>query len=377
VLFTYNLFLEMNKELLEKYCKNACTEEELSSVLEWLEGSARTPEEGKNLLFKLWEEIPEEESDHQTNFDLILDKLHHKVNLGQSKKLLEEADQNLLKYKRRMHFINILMRASAILILPVLSFGLYMSFKYQSINQGQVSVNQAYNEVFSSVDAITKVTLPDGSNVWLNHSSTLKYPAMFQGNTRIVELNGEGYFEVSHNPKMPFIIKTGELRIKALGTTFNIMAYPEEDRIETSLINGNVELQRTESDGKIIPMLKMSPTDLAIFHKNNHNINIRTIDDDRYFSWKEGKLVFNKEPIGEVVKKLGRWFNVDIQVKDPELLDLTYTATFVSETLPQVLELFTLMSPVSYSISNRKLMSNGTYTKRKIILSCRKDKNKI
>jgi len=367
----------MNKELLEKYCKNACTEEELSSVLEWLEGSARTPEEGKNLLFKLWEEIPEEESDHQTNFDLILDKLHHKVNLGQSKKLLEEADQNLLKYKRRMHFINILMRASAILILPVLSFGLYMSFKYQSINQGQVSVNQAYNEVFSSVDAITKVTLPDGSNVWLNHSSTLKYPAMFQGNTRIVELNGEGYFEVSHNPKMPFIIKTGELRIKALGTTFNIMAYPEEDRIETSLINGNVELQRTESDGKIIPMLKMSPTDLAIFHKNNHNINIRTINDDRYFSWKEGKLVFNKEPIGEVVKKLGRWFNVDIQVKDPELLDLTYTATFVSETLPQVLELFTLMSPVSYSISNRKLMSNGTYTKRKIILSCRKDKNKI
>jgi len=361
----------MNKELLEKYSKNACTEEELNSVLEWFERSARTPE-GKTLLFKIWEELPEEESNLQIDFDLVLNKIHHKVNLGQSKKLLEEADQNLIRYKKRKHFINIIAKTAAILMLPVLSFGLFMTFKYQSIKPGQVIVNLAYNEVFSSVDAITKVTLPDGSNVWLNHSSSLKYPAIFNGNTRSVELNGEGYFEVSHNPKMPFVVKTGELQIKALGTTFNIMAYPEEDRIETSLINGNVELQRTGSDGKIIPMLKMSPTDLAIFHKNNYNISIRTIDDDRYFSWKEGKLVFNKEPIGEVAKKLGRWFNVDIQVKDPQLLDLTYTATFVSETLPQVMELFTLMSPVSYSISDRKLMSNGTYTKRKIILSCRK-----
>jgi transmembrane sensor len=361
----------MNKELLVKYSNNACTEEELSSVLEWLMESARTPE-GKTLLFKIWEEMPEEESDPQTNFDSILDKLHHKVNLGQSKKLLEEADQNLVKYKSRIHFKNILIRAAAILILPVLSYGLYMSLKYQSINHSQVSVNQAYNEVFSSVDAITKVTLPDGSNVWLNHSSSLKYPAIFHGNARNVELNGEGYFEVSHNSKMPFIVKTGDLQIKALGTTFNIMAYPEEDRIETSLINGQVELQRTESGGKVIPILKMRPTDLAIFQKSNNKISIHTIDDDRYFSWKEGKLVFNKEPMGEVVKKLGRWFNVDIQVKDTELLSLTYTATFVSETLPQVMDLFTLMSPVRYSISNRKLISNGTYTKRKIILSYRK-----
>ena len=135
-------------------------------------------------------------------------------------------------------------------MLPVLGFGLYMSFKYQSVRHGQISVNQAYNEVFSSVDAITKVTLPDGSNVWLNHSSTLKYPAMFQGDSRTVELTGEGYFEVAHNPKIPFIVKAGEIQVVAHGTTFNIMAYPDEDRIETSLINGSVELQRLNQIGK-------------------------------------------------------------------------------------------------------------------------------
>jgi transmembrane sensor len=361
----------MNKELLKKYFSNCCTEEELTSVLAWFEESAPTSE-GKSILNKIWEELPEEESNPQIDFDLILDKIHHKVNLIQSKKLLEEADQNLSKYKRKKHFINMLTRVAAILMLPVFTFGLYMSLKYTSIKHDQISVKQAYNEIFSSVDAITKVTLPDGSNVWLNHSSTLKYPARFQGDFRTVELTGEGYFEVTHNPKIPFIVTAGKIQIKALGTAFNIMAYPDADRIETSLINGSVELQRTKPDGNVIPLLKMKPTDLAIFKKSNDEISICTINDDRYFSWKDGKLVFNKEPISEVVKKLSRWFNVDIQVKDPELLELTYTATFVHETLPQVMELISMVSPVSYSISDREEVSSGTFSKRKIILSYRK-----
>jgi transmembrane sensor len=208
----------MNKELLKKYCSNCCTEVELSSVLAWFEVSAKTAE-GKSLLFEIWDELPDEDCNLQIDFDFILDKIHHKVNLDLSKKLLEVANQNLIKYKRRKHFINVLTRVAAILMLPVFSFGLYMSFKYQSSRHDQIFVNQTYNEVFSSVDAITKVSLPDGSNVWLNHSSTLKYPAMFQGDYRTVELTGEGYFEVAHNPKIPFVVKAGEIQVLARGTT--------------------------------------------------------------------------------------------------------------------------------------------------------------
>jgi ferric-dicitrate binding protein FerR (iron transport regulator) len=248
---------------------------------------------------------------------------------------------------------------------------MYISYKYQSSRHIQASVNQAYNEVFSSVDAITKVTLPDGSNVWLNHNSSLKYPSSFQGNSRITELEGEGYFEVAHNAKIPFIVKTGEIQIKATGTTFNIMAYPDEARVETSLIEGKVELELMDHAGKLTPLIRLKPSDLAIFKKTGYEITTRTISDDRYFSWKEGKLVFNEEPMGEVAKKLGRWFNVDIKIEDPELLELTYTATFVQETLPQVLELMAMASPIKYSISKREKMSNGTFSKRKIILSHR------
>jgi transmembrane sensor len=367
--------MNLNKELLEKYCNNCCTEEEISSVLAWFEKSAGTSY-GKSLLFKIWDELPDEDGNNKTNFDLLLGRIHREINLTQSKKLLQKADQNLIKYKRRENFMKILTRAAAILMIPVLSFGLYMSFKYQSAKYGQASVNQAYNEVFSSVDAITKVTLPDGSNVWLNHSSSLKYPAMFHGNTRSVELNGEGYFEVIPNSKMPFVVNAGEIQIKALGTVFNIMAYPNEDKIETSLIKGRAKLQRIDKSDKIIPLLTMKPTDLCIFQKENKEITTSTIYDDRYFSWKNGKLSFNKEPIDEVVKILSRWFNIEIQVKDTELLELTYTATFVHETLPQVLELMSLVSPISYSISDREEISPGTFSKRKVILSYSKKLNK-
>jgi transmembrane sensor len=361
----------MNKELLEKYCNNNCTEEELSSVLEWFEVSARTSE-GKALLFKLWEGLPNAESKYEINFDLLLDKIHHKVNLVQSRELLDKADQNLIKYNRRRKFLSIITRVAAILMLPLLGFELFMSFKHLSTKYSQISVNRAYNEVFSSVDAITKVSLPDGSKVWLNHSSTLKYPAMFEGDFRTVELIGEGYFEVAHNPKIPFIVKSGEIQILALGTTFNVLAYPDEDDIEVSLLSGIIELERLNTDRKLVSILKMKPSDLAIYHKSDkETINLK-IEDDRNYSWKDGKLIFKKEPIGGVVKKLGRWFNVDIQVQDLELLELTYTATFVNETLPQVLDLLTMVTPMNYSISNRKEISKGIFTKRKVILSYKK-----
>jgi transmembrane sensor len=357
----------MNKELLEKYFSNCCTEEELDSVLVWFKESARTVE-GKSLLFKLWEDLSDEDVNDEKNYNQLLGRIHHEINLSQSKNLLEEADQDLIRYKRKERFIRTFTRAAAILLFPVLGFGLYMSARYQSVKENQFVANQAYNEVFSSVDAITKVTLPDGSNVWLNHSSSLRYPAMFQGDSRGVELKGEGYFEVFHNPAKPFIVTAGAIDIKALGTTFNVMAYPEEDKIETSLIEGCVELQREGACRRPNKLIKMIPTDLAIFRKSNNEFTICTISDDRYFSWIDGKLVFNEEPIGEVAKKLSRWFNVDIQIKDPKLDELTYTGTFVDETLPQVMELMAMISPVSYTISARKEISSGIFSKRKVII---------
>ena len=361
----------MNKELLKKYCNNNCTKEELGSVLTWFEKFAGTFE-GKSLLFRIWEELPEEGVNSTNNFDLLLNRIHHEINLVESKKLMTNEDQTSIKHKNVEKFITIFTRVAAILILPVLGFGLYISTKYQSVRHGQENVSHTYSEVFSSDDAITKVTLPDGSNVWLNHGSTLRYPTFFQGVTRTVELTGEGYFEVAHNPKRPFTVKAGEIQILALGTSFNVLAYPDEDRIETSLIEGTIEIQRMDEDKNVINLLVTQPLELVIYDKADKGIITHSIKDERYYSWKDGKLIFKKVPMGEVVKKLSRWFNVDIQIKDPELLELTYTATFIHENLQQVMELLSIVSPIDYSISNREENSDGTFSKRKVVLTYKK-----
>ncbi len=361
----------MNKELIKKYFNNNCSEKELKAVLDWFTDYAHLPE-GKALLYNIWEELDEQAPGEKADYDTNLCKIHHEINIRQSKILIDNSENDLVRYNRRQYIISLIRNVAATLLLPVLGLGIYYSARYYSAKSNQTSVNQSYNEVFSSVDAITKVTLPDGSNVWLNHSSSLRYPAAFQGRSRNVELKGEGYFEVTHNSKIPFVVQAGEIQIKAIGTTFNIMAYPEDDRIETSLINGQVELQRMGTNGKVVPLLTMKPTDLAVFEKSNNEISTHAIADDRYFSWKDGKLVFNAEPMEDVVKKLSRWFNADIRIEDPELKGLTLTATFVHETLPQVMDLLTLVSPVSYTITGRTADTDGTFSKRKIILSYRK-----
>jgi ferric-dicitrate binding protein FerR (iron transport regulator) len=283
------------------------------------------------------------------------------------------SDDNTAGFMKIQNIKRTLLRVAAIMLLPLLIYSLFMTFKYYSSKRTESLASQSYNEVFSSIDAITRVTLPDGSNVWLNHSSSLRYPSFFRSDKRTIELTGEGFFEVVHNSKVPFIVKAGDIEIMATGTTFNVLAYPGENRIETSLINGNVEIMGPDNNGKRSSLLKMKSHDLAIYQISDGKINTFSINDDRYYSWKDGKLIFSEEPLGEVIKKLRRWYNVDIQAKDPEILDLTLTATFVHESLPQVMELLAMIIPINYSISSRQEINNGTFTKRMVILSKRKN----
>jgi transmembrane sensor len=360
----------MNKRLVEKYLSNNCNEQELEMVLSWFRDSADKAD-GQAILRRIWEELPENDFAMTINFDSLLNRIHHNINMHQTKLLIENANYDLVKYNRRQYLMKLIRNAAAILLLPVLSLGLFFSYKYYSVKSFQLSTIQAYNEVFSSFDAITKITLPDGSTVWLNHNSSLRYPSAFTEKSRKVELKGEGYFDVAHNSKSPFIVSAGEIQVVAYGTTFNVMAYPEENKIEATLITGRVELMKSLPDKKTTTLYKMNPSDHTIYYKDDNEVLTKRFMDERYFSWKEGKLIFTAEPMDEVVKKLSRWFNVDIQMKDPELSDITLTATFVHETLPQVMGLLAIVSPVNYSISKRKVNSDGTFPREKVILSYR------
>lgn len=336
----------------------------------WFRDEAATSE-GRALLNRIWEEQPEDEAKLATDFGSILNSIHHNINVKQAETLIQNAGSDLSRSIRRTYILRFIRNAAAIILLPVLGLGLFYSLKYYSARSSQASTLQAFNEVFSSFDAITKVTLPDGSKVWLNHSSSLRYPANFSVKSREVELVGEGYFEVMHDPKSPFKVGAGEIEIIAHGTSFNVMAYPEEDKIETSLIDGSVELIKSLPGEKRTSLSFMNPKDYAVYYKGSDEVIKMTISDERYFSWKDGKLIFTAEPLGEVVKKLSRWYNVDIQMTDPRLSDLTLTATFVHETLPQVMGLLAIITPVDYKISERKMNGDGTFSRTEVILSYR------
>ena len=361
----------MEKEILEKYFRNNCTEEELETVLEWFSFQGDNPET-KKLMYCIWNELPDSGSSGDADFESLLSRIHHRINLQESTILIDKANNDVVNYNRRQRLFRILRNVAAIMLFPVIGAGLFFLVRYYSDKSDYSSANIAYNEVIASVDAITKVTLPDGSNVWLNHSSSLRYPAIFNKKARNVELKGEGYFEVAHNEKIPFEVSAGDLKIRAVGTTFNVMAYPEEIRIETSLIDGVVEICKEEKGraGKEL-VYKMKPNDLTIYNKENHDFITRTISDGRYFSWKDEKLIFTADRMEDAVKKLSRWFNVEIEIKDPEINEFPLTATFVSETLQQVMELLSMIVPINYSISERKEIINGEFSKQKVVI-CQK-----
>jgi transmembrane sensor len=361
----------MDNDLLNQYFQNSCTEDELNTIIEWFKHSAGTSE-GRDILFRLLDRIPEDSGGKEDDrMDRILEIIHQRIDLKKSEKLIEQTGNEAVRASRRKHFIGILSKVAAAILIPVFLFGLYTSARYLSYSDEMIAASMTYYEVSSSADAITKVDLSDSTVVWLNHKSKLRYPARFEGDCRSVELTGEGYFDVAHNPDIPFVVRTGMMDVIARGTEFNVCAYPDDDKIETTLVEGMIEFEEAINRTKGQKVVSLRPSERLIYNRKDNEWISHMVEDDRYYAWKNGKLVFENETMEEVVKKLSRWFNVDIEIKDPALNDLTYTATFIDETLPQVMELLAIATPIKYSISNRVKSDDDTFSKRKVVMSAR------
>ncbi|SFB80741.1 FecR protein [Parapedobacter composti] len=150
------------------------------------------------------------------------------------------------------------------------------------------------------------VTLPDGTQVWLNAASSITYPIMFTENERTVTISGEVYFEVKRFKDMAFVVTAGDTRIKVLGTHFNVSAYEDEPSVRTTLLEGSVQVQK----GRESRLL--NPGQQAETWPNQDKITIRKVDVEEATAWKNGYFLFNNEPVADAMKKIGRWYNVDI-----------------------------------------------------------------
>lgn len=352
----------MTKELLIKFLNDQCTGEELKEVILWIKNdSLSTTSRYWGLYdwnnFKSEKNLPDKEK-----FGSLLDKIHHKINI---------SNYNLSRKKSIELITGWITKAAATLLIPVLAFLVYTLTDKQSETPQYAEMAVDSLEIVAPTGSKTRVEFSDGSEVYLNHGSKIKYPQKFTGNIREVLLSGEGYFKVAHDPEKPFIVRTTDLNIKALGTTFNVFAYPDEKVVATTLIEGKVVLEQKTKSQDIKSLGTMVPSQHVSYNKETGEIFSTKGEIEKYISWKEGKLIFKRDSIVLIAHRLSRWYSVDIEIKDDEVRDYTYTATFIDESLSHILDLLKDAAPIDYKRIPRKRLPDSTFTRQKIIIEKR------
>jgi len=239
--------------------------------------------------------------------------------------------------------ITIITRIAAVLTLPLLAFTVWSLFFQEK--QTELAQNEiTWHEIQSPAGMRSHVVLPDGSDLWLNAESKIKYSIPFSRENRRVELSGEAFLKVVKNEKSPFVVNAGAAEVKVLGTQFNVKAYPEDEQLEVALTEGSIEFTGTTTDGKKAAAT-LIPNDFLSMNKNTGKIHLESKNLNKHISWVKNTIIFDETPMPEVAKTLERWYGVKVIVANPEINKYRFTTTFENESLFRVLELLELSSP--------------------------------
>jgi ferric-dicitrate binding protein FerR (iron transport regulator) len=346
----------MTKELLKKFLMEKCTEEEFEQLLQWMREESLSSS-GRALIEEIWKEYEPETIRDKLKYDRILDTIHHRINIRQQERILP-----VIKSQPGKNVLSVITRVAAVLLLPVLLVLIYTIINDRA---GKLAGNTNDVEVISPLSSKMFIELGDGTKVWLNNGSKLKYPYRFTGKNRKVFLTGEAYFKIAPNKKMPFIVGTSDIEVKATGTEFNVMAYPEDPVIETALVEGQVILYRR---GNGEEFKTMRPNECLKFNTQHQTYEVDSGNLGKYILWKDGQLTFKNDAIEQVAEKLARWYNIDISFSDAKAKEFTYTATFADESLQQVLELMQLATPITCELIPSKRLPDGSHSKRIVVI---------
>ena len=264
--------------------------------------------------------------------DKILDKLvastrtpRGRYSANESYKLLEKQLVRKSRYTIPLHIWGTVASAAAIALICIVSWYAYEFWTPSSMQ----TINTLANRI--------EITLPDGSEVMLNHFSSLSYPKSFKGNQRDVTLSGEAFFNVTKNPKQPFIVSAEMVKVQVLGTQFNIEAYHNNPEVKTTLIEGSVSVSIDSTTKQIV----LQPNESAIYNKNNKtlefSLNNFTAAD---IAWQKNAYIFDKLTLRDITRKLSNSFGVNIEIEDEDLASYRLTAKFNNnETLEEILTL--------------------------------------
>ncbi len=308
--------------LIEKYKKGECSPREKELLENYLESFQNNPGE--------WNEK------EMGSRRIIEEKIYSEI--------MNNINKEKYHYLTRAFFSpSLLKQAASIIFFIALASGvLYLSGVFRPV------ANQvAWQEKITSSGEISQLTLPDGSKVILNADSKLKYPGQFNGAKRTVYLEGEAYFEVHHNINKPFIVHAGNLSTAVLGTKFNVSAYPGNNTISVSLIEGKVKVSRDEN-GRSDKLVILKPEEQILYNKLNNKSTLGIFDSIEAIGWKDKTYKFDNEALSEVLPKLERAYGVKFELTDQRFLTQKITVKFENSSLQTVIEVIKNLTGLDY-----------------------------
>ena len=329
------------KNIIYNYLEGSSAKEDAQEALDLI-----SEEENKNLLEEYWMIVTQQSDKKLINKKALLGRIHHQINT--------QAKET----GRKTTLIPLMTRIAAVLLIPLL---IYTAWDFYA--ESRVVNQEQFAEVASQTGVITSINLPDGSKVWLNNFTTIRYPLDFS-KSREVFVEGEAYFEVVHRNRDRFTVNTNDISVEVLGTKFNVSAYRED--IETSVVLSEGKVRILNETGGISEVLK--PNDKFSLDKAELTASVLPVNSNDYSSWRMGYLSFREEPLSEVIKKMERWYNVDIEMADKKKKKLNYRGTFKDEPLEEVLRLISLTAPLKYTINKRIENHNGEYDRKQVII---------
>lgn len=357
----------MELESLKKYFENNCSPEEARQIQKWIENPDASMDL-ENDLINVWQNIKVKPGDY-TKWSSALEKIHERIemeeiykslNLEKRKKKLEhQAKDRPSKSGYELHKSD---RKSKIrYIMPGLIAAVLLVFVVVSFFQfpDKAELSKTVEQIEKSTEPGQKLSfhLADGTKVKLNAGSKLNYSPDFSSNERLVVLEGEAFFEVTKDVTRPFKVITGSVTTTALGTSFNINAFPLNKNIEIALVTGKVSVERTLQSGKSNSLI-LNPSEMATIIKEDDIFAKSTFDFNQKISWKDGLIYFKDADYHEIVSTLESWYGVKFQTGGIPLKEWKFTGKFENESLNNILIALQFGHNFEYKIKGEEVKLN-------------------
>ena len=245
---------------------------------------------------------------------------------------------------------SIIVQFTKIAAAAVLFFLVGIGFQYYRSEKIPTEFSNQYTTFIVPEGQKSMVVLPDGSNVWLNSGSRLKYKSDFNALIREVEIEGEAFFEVKKDKSKMFRVNTGAINVEVYGTAFNIKNYKEEKKLEVTVESGTVGVVMAGTQ-----LAKLTKGNQGIIHEGNNEVQLFNANVDIVTAWKNNELIFDGTPFEEGIRYLERWYGVNIKIEEKIRKRHNYTFKVKTESLRELLKLLQVITPLTYKIDGKNV----------------------